>query len=48
MTHEHIASHARGGSAGLPAVTAAILTLIWGVYTALIVYEMASLPVPAL
>lgn len=46
MTHEHTASHASGGASGLPAVGAAILTLIWAAYTLLILYEIFSLPVP--
>ncbi|MGD9815618.1 MAG: hypothetical protein AB7Q23_15520 [Hyphomonadaceae bacterium] len=48
MTHEHTASRASGGSAGLPAAVSVILTLIWAAYTLLILYEIFSLPVPAL
>lgn len=49
MTHE--ATHAKhdsaAGAAMLPAIFSIILTLIWGSYTALVLYEIFRLPMPA-
>jgi hypothetical protein len=36
------------GAAMLPAIAAVILTLVWGAYTVLIVFEIFTSPVPAL
>jgi hypothetical protein len=36
------------GAAMLPAIGAIILTLVWGAYTVLIVFEIFTSPVPAL
>jgi hypothetical protein len=48
MTHASDAAHATpsAGAAMLPAVAAMILTLVWGAYTALVVFEIASTPLP--
>jgi hypothetical protein len=42
-------SHPAGSTAAamLPAIVAIILTLIWGGYTALVLVEIFSTPVPA-
>ncbi|MFO1017405.1 MAG: hypothetical protein U1E03_07390 [Hyphomonadaceae bacterium] len=37
-----------GGAATLPAAFAIVLALIWGAYTMLVIYEIASLPMPAI
>ncbi len=47
--HAAHASHAKeGSSAALPAIVSVILAIIWGAYTALVVYEIAITPLPAL
>ncbi len=37
----------RASSAGLPAIGAIILTVIWGAYTLLVAFEILTLPLPA-
>ncbi|MDZ4691621.1 hypothetical protein [Terricaulis sp.] len=36
----------RASSAGLPAIGAIILTVIWGAYTLLVLYEILMTPLP--
>lgn len=36
-----------GGGAGLPAVGAVLLTIVWAIYTVTVVFEIFAMPWPA-
>jgi hypothetical protein len=49
MTHETVAhpEHAAdGGSVMLPVIGSTVLAIIWGAYTALVLFEIFSTPFP--
>lgn len=50
MTHtsETETAHTSHGSAGVAAIGAIVLTLIWGAYTFTYLFEVLSMPMPAL